>query len=71
MHNRGLLSVAVVVSGVLVVELIDGAQPHADYNVPAPTVRVLDVAPVSNVANPLMTMPVNYQTVALVREVKG
>jgi hypothetical protein len=64
MDNRIVFPLVVLVSGALVIETIHGSMPHADYNVPAPTVRVLNTAPASNVASQLMTMPADYQTVA-------
>jgi len=72
MGNRAMYPIIVLLSGALIIELSHEGLPHADYNVPAPTVRVLDGAPVSNVAAHMMTVPADYQTVATqVRLIKG
>jgi len=64
MDHRALFPIVVLVSGALVIEMIHGAMPHADYNVPAPVVRVLNAAPASNVAAQLMTISTGHQTSA-------
>ncbi len=53
-----------VISGALLgAEFLDG-KAHADYNVPAPTVAVVNAVPVSNTAAQITTGPANYQTMA-------
>jgi len=68
-----------VISGALVgAELSDVSKPHAPYNVPAPTVNLVDFTPTVNVHAQMtapISVPMDYQTLAhqgkLILEIKG
>jgi len=67
MNHWAVFSVAVVLSGAVAYESLHDGLPHGDYNVPAPTVRVLDAAPQTNVAQMTIASPTTsaYQTAAV------